>query len=340
MPSKRATSFDVAKIAGVSRTTVSFVLNNVPGVSISDNTRQRVLQAAKKLNYHVDATGRKLVSGKSYTLGLVLRQNPNQVFADALLPQVILGVEHAATRQNFHVLLKPIDPSDPLGYKHLIQENHVDGIILSGPRLDDSEIANLYNEGTPIMIMGQFPESGIPCIDIDAIKGAKKAIQHLIESGHQRIGFITNAPLAYTSAQQRCAGYAEALQQAGFPYEKDLITEGNYTPTSGFHAAQKLLALKERPTAIFVASDVVALGAILAIKQAGLRIPDDVAIVGFDDIPLAAFFDPPLTSIRLPAYGLGWAASERLIRLIYNGELDHNAILLEPELIVRASSCR
>jgi DNA-binding LacI/PurR family transcriptional regulator len=339
MTKKRATSHDVAKAAGVSRTTVSFVLNDVPGIHISETTRQRVLDAAKKLNYHPDAAGRKLVSGKSNVIGLVLRQSPDQVFADALIPQVLIGVEHAASLHKFHVLLKPLDPIDSLGYEHLIRENHVDGIIISGPRVDDSEIIRLHQEGIPIMLMGQLPGSGIPFADIDAIKGAEIATRHLIENGHKRIGLITNAPLAYTSADQRRIGFVQALQANGLSYDQSLVAEGSYTPASGYTAMEKLLALREPPSAVFTASDVVALGAILAVKKAGLHVPEDIALVGFDDIPLAAYYDPPLTTIRLPAYGLGWAVCERLIRLIHHEDLDQEAVLLDPELVVRSSSC-
>jgi len=338
MSSKRTTSFDVAKMAGVSRATVSFVLNNVHGVSISEATRQRVLDAAKKLNYYPDAAGRKLANGKSSTLGLVLRQSQEQVFADALLPQVLLGVEQAATTQGFQVLLKPLEPDDSTGYMRLINENQVDGIILSGPRQDDSEIIHLHRDGFPIMLMGQLPEGGIPFVDIDAVEGASCAIQHLIELGHRRIAMITNASLEYTSAQQRRSGYLNALQETGIDQDDSLIREGDYTPASGFEAMNELLNISPRSTAVFVASDVVALGAIHAIKRARVRIPEDIAVVGFDDIPLAEYYDPPLTTIRLPAYGLGWAAGERLVRLVNNEDLDLEGVLLESELIARQSS--
>ncbi|MGE5073833.1 MAG: LacI family DNA-binding transcriptional regulator, partial [Anaerolineae bacterium] len=207
MPSsKRSTSQDVADMAGVSRTTVSFVLNRLEGVSISESTRERVLAAARKLNYHPNASGRKLVSGRSNTLGLVLCQSPEQVFADAFLPRVILGVEQAAMQENFHVLLKPVDPADSEGYARLIRENHVDGIILSGPRNDDAEIRRMHKEGVPIMLLGQLPDTELCFVDVDAISGAQNAVEHLLEIGHTRIGMITNAPLTYTSAQQRKAG--------------------------------------------------------------------------------------------------------------------------------------
>jgi LacI family transcriptional regulator, galactose operon repressor len=327
-------------MAGVSRTTVSFVLNRLEGVSISESTRQRVLEAAKTLNYHPNSAGRKLVSGKSDTLGLVLYQSPEQVFADAFLPQVILGVEQAAMQQKFHVLLKPVEPGDPEGYSRLINENHVDGIILSGPRQDDKEIVHLHNDGVPVMLMGQLPDTDLPFVDVNAMRGAETAVTHLIELGHRQIGMITNAPLSYTSAQQRRAGYQEALRRANLKLQDWIIKQGNYTPASGYHAMLDLLKESPHPTAVFIASDVVAMGAILAVKRAGLRIPEDIALVGFDDIPLAEYFDPPLTTIRLPAFGLGWTAGERLIRLTRSEGLDQNNVFLDSELVVRESTGR
>jgi LacI family transcriptional regulator len=313
-------------------------LNNVPGVSISAATRQRVLDAARKLNYSPNVAGRKLVSGKSYTIGLVLCQAPEQIFTDAFLPQVILGVEQAAMQQGFHVLLKPVDPNDTGGYARLITENHVDGILLSGPRQDDQALMRLHQQGVPILLMGQLPQTDIPFVDVNAAAGAELAVQHLIGLGHRYIGMITNAPLDYTSAQQRREGYVKALKKAKLPLNKALIRAGNYTPASGYQAMQALLQVMPRPTAVFVASDVVALGAIRAIKQAGLDLPRDVAMVGFDDIPLAEFYDPPLTTIRLPAFGLGWAGGERLIRLIQGEGLNDTSLLLESKLIPRQSS--
>lgn len=335
---KRSTSFDVAELAGVSRTTVSFVLNDVMDVSISELTRQRVLDAAKKLQYRPNVAGKKLVSGRSDTVGLVLCQSPEQIFADAFLPQVILGVEQAAIQQGFHVLLKPIDPNDAGGYTNLIRENHVDGILLSGPRQDDQALIELYEEGVPVMLMGQMPHTKMPFVDVNATAGAEAAVRHLLSLGHRRIGMITNAPLNYTSAQQRRSGYCQALESAGLIVDTSFIQEGNYTPTSGFTAMKALLDISPPITAVFVASDVVAIGAMLAIKRAGLRIPADIAIVGFDDIPLAEFFDPPLTTVHLPAYGLGLAAGERLIRLIQGEGLNENSLLLESNLITRQSS--
>jgi len=189
-----------------------------------------------------------------------------------------------------------------------------------------------------VTLLGQLPGSNIPFVDINAVKGAATAVKHLVDLGHRRIAMITNASLDYTSAQQRMAGYRQALEEANLDFDESLFRTGDFTPVSGQSAMDDLLTVTPRPTAVFVASDVVAMGAMQAIKRAGLRIPDDIAIVGFDDVPLAGFYDPPLTTIRLPAYGLGWAAGERLARVINGEDLTDTEVFLDTELIVRESS--
>lgn len=338
MPAKRATSFDVAKLAGVSRTTVSFVLNNVPGVSISAATRKKVIEAARSLKYHPNASGRKLSSGKSKMIGLVLLQRAEQVYNDALLLQVLMGIEATACQHGYNVLLRHITGSDHDGYTNLVHENHVDGIIFSGPLQEDPELQELHHGGFPIILMGQMPNSDIPFVDVNAELGSQRAVEHLISSGHERIGMITNASYRYSSAQQRRDGYINALMNAGLAVDTSIIKEGDFTPSSGFTAMNAILKTPSPPTAVFVASDVVAIGAMQAIKLHNLRIPEDIAIIGFDDIPIAEYLEPSLSTIRLPAYGLGWGCGDRLIRLILGEVLDTHGYLLETELIIRNSS--
>lgn len=335
---RRITSYDVAQLAGVSRTTVSFVLNNVEGINISEGTRQRVLDAAQQLNYYPDASARTLVSGKSHTLGLVIRQDTEQVFVDAFLPQVVLGLSQACSERGFQILINPLAPLERGGYARLIHEKHVDGIVLSGPRSDDSELLHLVQENVPLVLMGQLPGTTIPFVDINAEDGAKKAVQHLISLGHRRIGIITNAPFEYTSAQQRHSGYQQALREANLPYDDDLVRTGAYTPASGRVAMHSLLRISNPPTAVFVASDVVCMGAMQAIRRAGLRIPEDISLVGFDDIALAAYFEPPLTTLRLPAYQLGWTAGRKLADIIED-RAENSATMLDTDLILRESTC-
>lgn len=338
MGNKRSTSSDVAKLAGVSRTTVSFVLNNIPDSNIPESTRQKVHEAAKKLNYHPNASGRKLASGKSKMIGLVRLQSTEQVFNDAFLLQVLVGIEQAASQWGFHVLLKHINHENSDEYAQLVTENHVDGIILSGPLQNDPELIRLHNDGVPIILLGQMKNAEIPFVDVNAELGSKNAVDYLIRCGHKHIGMITNANFDYSSAQQRKNGYLKSLSEANIPIDECLIREGDFTPSSGYEAMKELLLCPAPPSAVFVASDVVAIGAIQAIKQTGMRIPEDIEIIGFDDIPMAEFYDPPLSTIRLPAFDLGRVAGEQLIKMILKTEPDMPSVLLETELILREST--
>jgi len=326
-------------LAGVSRTTVSFVLNSVPGMRIPEETRQRVQEAARQLNYHPDATARRMVSGRTNIIGFVLRQSPHQAFADQFLPQVLGGLGQATAAQDYRILFEPIPPDNHTGaYAQLIRERHVDGIVISGPRFDDRDLLRAHAERAPVVLLGQLPDTDLPFVDVDNAGGARLAIEHLLRLGHRRIALITNALLAYTASADRLSGYRQALEAAGLPYDESLVRYGEFTPYSGQAAMEDLLTLTPPPTAVFVASDVVALGALQALRQRGLRAPDDMALVGFDDIPLAGFVDPPLTTVRLPAAGLGWGAGDLLIRLIMADEDIRNPnVFLETELVVRES---
>jgi LacI family transcriptional regulator len=237
------------------------------------------------------------------------------------------------------VLFETIPPDRPgSGYAKLLNERHVDGIALSGPRSDDQELLGLATHQARIVLMGQLPASHLPFVDVNNVSGAKRATQHLIEHGHRHIALITNAPPAYTASADRLTGYRQALEAAGLPFSDDRVRYGDFTWRGGEAAMSELLAVTPALTAVFVASDTVALGAIQVIRRSGRRIPDDIAMVGFDDVPMAQFVDPPLTTIRLPAFGLGWGAAEMLIRLVLGGEAVRNPqVLLETELIVRAS---
>ncbi len=335
---RRPTSADVAARAGVSRTTVSFVLNDRPGTNISPSTRVRVLEAANELGYHPHASARGLAGGKSHTLGFVLRQSPEQVAGDAVLVETLRGLASAARTAGFRVMVEPLDPTDGT-YDALLRAQHTDGIVVSGPRIDDTGLVRLAHDGFPIVLQGSLPGIEAPSVDVDNVRGARLAVDHLIGLGRRRIACITNAPLAYTAAQERLDGYRMALDDAGIGYDESLVAIADFDAGSGHRAMASLLGsgATARLDAAFVASDVVAFGAIAAIREAGLRVPDDISVVGFDDIPLAAFYDPPLTTIRLPAYDLGLAAGAALLDRVAGRPVPDRS-LLPTELIVRSST--
>ncbi|MDQ7028571.1 MAG: LacI family DNA-binding transcriptional regulator [Ardenticatenia bacterium] len=337
---RRVTIRDVAEQAGVSQTTVSFVLNNVEGMRISAETRQRVLETARALGYHPDASARRLVQGRTRVVAFIEYHSPHAALVDPFLAEVLRGLHAVARQRGYHILFEPLTPSDEAfreAFVRLVRERHADGVILSGPRFDDRSLLPIRHEEVPVVLHGRPPSGEWPFIDVDNVHGAHLATEHLIRLGHRRIALITHAPLVYTAAADRRAGYIQALQAAGLPVEPTYIREAAFTPESGKQAMYALLTVSPRPTAVFVAGDTVALGVLQAAKEAGLRVPDDVAVVGFDDIPLAAYFAPPLTTVRLPAYGLGWGAGDLLIRLLEEEEVRSPHVLLQTELVVRRS---
>jgi DNA-binding LacI/PurR family transcriptional regulator len=334
---KRPTSADVANAAGVSRTTVSFVLNGREDVKIPLETRERVLAAAERLGYHPHAPARQLAGGRSRIVALVLRQTPEQVAGDAVLAETLRGFASAARAEGFRVMVEPLPPEGPHStYSDLLRAQHADGLVVSGPRIDDPSLLELLRDGFPIVLQGSLPDVAAPSVDVDNVAGARGAVEHLLALGHRRIACITNAPLVYTAARDRLAGYHEALASAGVGADPALVAEGAFDAASG-HTAMAGLIATTTFDAVFAASDVIALGAIGAMREAGLRVPDDISIVGFDDIPLAGYFDPPLTTVHLPAFELGQAAGRSLIDRINDRSVPERT-LLPTELVVRSST--
>jgi LacI family transcriptional regulator, galactose operon repressor len=333
---RRPTSLDVARLAGVSRTTVSFVLNQQRDARISPETRRRVLEAAATLGYHANAPARNLAAGTSRTVGIVLLQSPEQVAVDALLPETLRGLAEALREGSYRLLIEPL-PLGDRAYDALLRSRSIDALVISGPRSDDTELTSLADEGYPIIMQGALAGSSVPSVDIDNRAAARAVVEHLVLLGHRDIACVTNAPIAYTSAAARVAGFRDALEAHGLSAPPTRIAEGSFDAESGRAAMRRLLHAGAPPTAVFAASDVLAFGVVGALREAGLRIPADVSVAGFDDIPLAVFADPPLTTIHTPAFGLGEAAGRLLLDMVA-GRTVPTRTMLKADLIVRASS--
>jgi LacI family transcriptional regulator len=312
-------------------------LNNVPGVKISEETRQRVLRAARELDYSPASSARALASGRTQRIGLVLGEGQDRLSADAFLPSFLQGVTASVRRRGYRLVLQMAeDVTSREAYMGLIREQQIDGLILSGPRYDDPLLDELADRAFPMVLHGHIPQAPFPCVDVDNQSGAQQAVRHLIHLGHRRIGFISNAPLTYSGAKERFVGYRKTLAQYDIPFRPELVRHGAFLPETGQEAMAGLLNLPVPPTAVFAAGDVVALGAMSAVHASGLAVPDEIALVGFDDIFLSAYAHPPLTTVRVPAHGLGWTAAEALIAVI-EGEEDVGSVTLEAELVVRES---
>ena len=341
VPRRRIIAQDVATRAGVSRTTVSFVLNAVKAANISEETRQRVLAAADELGYMPDAAATALASGRTQTIGLVFsRDHPNDT-AGSTHFLIIEGLMRVARQFGVRLLLDSVGPSDTADtYLKLARTKSIDGLILFDLRVDDLALRDLVNDGFPVVFLGRLPDVNMCSIEFDNRGGARSAVKHLLAEGHTRIGLIAHGPVAFTGVAERFLGYQDALIHAGVAFDETLVRYADFSPDSGFAAAMSLLDAPGAPTAIFITSDMVAFGALAAIHQRGQVIPDEIAVVGFDDNPLARFMHPPLTTVRISFENMGHQAGEMLLdRIIHNVEPGRQ-VLLDAELIVRASSVR
>ncbi len=340
MAKKRpATMADVAKKAGVSRTAVSFVLNNVPDASIPEPTRERILQAAHEMNYIPNVQALNLARGKTMMIALVVRQTSEQMSADLFMGEFIRGATRVIEAEDYHLLIHAAEPGNSNStYGALVRTRKVDGLLISSPLVNDQEIRLLHEEGTPIVLHGGLESTGIPSVDVDNTQGAHSAVSHLISLGHQRIGHISNAPFSYTSSVDRLNGYRKALDEANISFDPELVLPGEFTADSGYALMRQLLDLPQPPTAMFIGSDVLSIGAVDAIYDRNLSIPGDISIASFDDVLLSRYVRPPLTTIHLPAYDLGRRAGEMILKIIQKEPLPSQRVLLPTELIVRQST--
>ena len=331
-PRRRATSSEVARLAGVSRSTVSFVLNQTPGIAIGQETRERVLAAAAELEYVPNALARGLVSGEAKTIGLVVSRAAH-LRVDAFIPQMLYSLAKYSHAYGYRVLLETTDDaSQPEAYLKLIRSRQIDGLIALNMRSDDRRVLSLLERSFPLVLLGSTPKGQA---EVDGVVSARKATRHLLQLGHRRVAHVAFAPEAYLATQDRLRGYRLALEEAGVPYDQALVRYADFSAESGYLAMQPLIA--ERPTALFAGNDTVALGAMAAILERGLRIPDDIAVVGYDDIPTAAYFAPPLTTIRTDPVEQAKLAVELLIRRIQGAPSDPPELPADLPLIVRDS---
>lgn len=336
---RRITSQDVADLAGVSRTTVSFVLNNDQRFSIRPETAQKVRDAASQLGYFPNASARALASNQTKTIGLILTRNPDYIASDPFLPQILGGLLDVLKENAQGLLIESVEPGEQQKtYLELTRAHHIDGIIMMTPRTDDTGLKALEDADIPVVLMGYIPESTLHSVDVDNRGAAEMAVHHLIELEHKRIACITNAPLPYTSAIQRLDGYKAALEKAGLPYYPALVREADFNSQSGYDQMKSLLESGQAFSAVFVASDNVALGAYRAIREAGRSIPEDLSVIGFDDIPLAEFVEPALTTVRMPAREIAQNSYHLLMRLMKRDFPESREATLPTNLVLRQST--
>jgi LacI family transcriptional regulator len=330
---------EVARLAGVSRSTVSRVINDDPNVRAA--TREWVCQVIKANDFHPNTAARALAGRRSRVIGLVIPQALNAIFADPYFPALIQGCAAACDERGYYLMLSLVLRQADNTFRLLIRTRHMDGLIVASALTEDSLVGRLLDERFPFVLIGRKSEhADITTIDADNAHGARLAAQHLVQIGYGRIATITG-PLNMVAAIDRREGFLCGLQAMGIGVPAAYIQEGDWSEWSGTQAMERLLQAAPRPEAVFVASDSMAIGALKAIRAAGLKVPEDIALVGFDDIPLAATAEPPLTTVHQPIDRLGFLAASTLIDLLQrdrakdDGGAQH--IVLPTELVVRAS---
>ncbi len=330
-----ATMKDIARLAGVSTSTVSHVINK--SRFVSDEIAERVNNAAQQLNYAPSALARSLKMNRTKTIGMLVTTSTNPFFGE-----VVKGVERSCYHQGYNLILCNTEGDNQrmkASINTLLQKR-VDGLLLmcstlEGERLD---VFDRYPD-IPIVVMDWGPILfASDKIQDNSLQGGYMAAKHLIESGHKEIGCITG-PLIRHQAQMRYEGYKRALAEAGIAINPDWIVESDFECEGGYQAFEKLYQRGKLPSALFVSNDMMAMGVIQAASQRGLRVPDDLSLIGYDDVHIAKFMTPALTTIHQPKYRLGKAAVDTLLYRLENPDTTAQVVQLEPTLVARSSVC-
>ena len=325
---------DIARLARVSHPTVSRALQNSPLVNAK--TAEKIRRIARESGYKASAVARGLVNRRTRTIGLVVT-----TIADPFTSQVVSGIEQAAYDHGYCVFLADSN-ADPDREKKIVQafaEQRVDGIIVTSSRVGALYLPLLSEMMVPIVLVNdQYPGEFVHSVMICNQEGSQAAAEHLVSLGHRRIAFIGDQ-FGYHSDTERVAGYKEALKAGKIPIYPELLVRGDGKSEAAMRAMDQLLALKNPPTAVCCYNDMSALGAMRSIRMHGLRVPEDISVTGFDDLFVASYAEPPLTTVRQPMRRMGQIAMEDLIKLM-SGEESVASARIKPELIVRQSTAR
>lgn len=332
-PSAKVTIIDVAAAAGVSFGTVSRVINN--DIHVKPETRDRVIDAMSRLGFVANRQARSLAGGKTNTIGMLVPD-----LGTGYIGEIIRGVDAELGLVGYDLMLYTTHrtPAKEANYVANLAQGMVDGLLMVLPRNPVDFVGELTRRDFPfVLIDHQGTGRECPAVGATNWQGAYNAAEYLISLGHQRIGFITGS-MDLGAAQDRLEGYKAAMRTSHMIPNPDLIYEGTFNQPEGYTGAMKLLEMRDRPTAIFASNDVMAMGVMDAVRSQGLRIPDDISVVGFDDIPQAALVRPDLTTVRQPLEQMGRVATQMLLDMLKNPDSRPNRIELPTDLIVRSST--
>jgi DNA-binding LacI/PurR family transcriptional regulator len=332
-----ATLEQVAKVAGVSRATVSRVVNGSPRVS--GDVRRSVETAVVQLGYVPNRAARSLVTRRSGSIGVVITEPTGRLFSDPFFPRLLRGISSTLSAKDLQlVLLMPASPADTDRTADYLAAGHVDGALLVSLHGDDPLPDRMGRAGIPVVVGGRpLRGSGTSLVDVDNRGGARVAVAHLLETGRRTVATIAG-PADMGAGIDRLAGYRDALGEAGIAVDDGLVDIADFTQEGGAAAMKRLLKARPSIDAVFAASDLMAAGALSVLDAAGRRVPDDVALVGYDDSPVALSVRPQLTSVRQPIEEMGAEMARLLIAAVGEAQPVQRRVILATELIRRASS--
>lgn len=329
---------DVAELAGVSPSTVSRVISDSP--RISDDTKKIVREAMESLGYHPNAIARSLVSKSTNTIGIVMPQSAERAFLNPFFPQALSGVSAAAHEQGYCILLSTGNSEkDQLSsIESIVMGGRVDGVIIMYSSIDNEVLDSLKKMKVPAVIIGKpLKSKDVLYVDNDNVEASFQVTEKLIKNGHKKIAFISGS-FRFVVSLDRLDGYMNALKKYNIPFRKNYIIELSEVMTKGaYEKAKELLLLEDRPTAFVATDDVMAFGVIDAVKEAGLRIPEDIEIMGFNNVPSSELTQPSLTSVDIDAFSLGYEATKLIVEKI-KGENDRNTVIVPTKIVYRKSS--
>jgi LacI family transcriptional regulator len=324
---------EVAEAAKVSISTVSHVINETRYVT--PETRARVEAAIKDLNYQHNRLASSLRNQKTQTIGVLLPNNANPFFAE-----ILAGIETTFYSAGYNFIMGNAndDPDRELSYLRVLLSRQVDGVLLVSTGAYEAALDLLAQQNVPVVMIDRTTSADVDVIGTDNASGGELATEYLIGLGHQRIACVTG-PSFLTPSSERVVGYKRAMADAGLPVDKNWIIPGDFHAESGYQATQELLRLDTSLTAVFACNDLMALGVLCALHEAGLRVPQDISVVGYDDIVMASYSVPRLTTIAQPSQSLGQLAAERLVERLQNPDTASRQDVL-PVYLVERSSCR
>lgn len=335
---RELTQNQIAKLSRVSQATVSRVLRGDPRVN--EELRQRVLAVIEQHGYVPDARAQSLRSQRTGILGLVVHRSPKQLARDPFFSALIASLIEFAGKAGYHLCVDVARAvhSQRAIYEELLRTRRVDGLILVEPQTQDERMPRLLEEGFPFVLIGRYePMDAVYSVDNDNVGAGRMATEYLLRKGHQRIAYISG-PSGLFVCEDRYTGYRQALQEAGACCPPELVVWGDFTEEHGYRAMNRLLNLPEPPTAVVAVDDLVAIGALRAAKERGVAVPQNLAVVGFNDSPFCQYTEPPLSSVAVDIRTLAQMATEVLIRQVEGREPSQRRTIVPCHLVERSSA--